>query len=198
MIIRKIKPWKEKKKEKELIRLEYKNDIKKKTEDLTAQGSSLELLQEEEVIDPKCSLCFKAGRCSKRTMFHILNCCPEILDRFKLGHDSISQYITKALQKQSHDNTSVYSDILGFDINGGTIPSHFVITTHRPDLVWSNKILARYICLNQRVPLKIILKTLLKKNQKIHSACHRYQRKHVPIPSWPSWNWFKRFYWPQK
>ena len=80
----------------------------------------------------KCDLCQ-----NRSNLEHILNWCPVALtqQRFTWRHDSVLNHLTKELKKSTEDNLTIYSDIPGHKINGGTIPPDVLTTGVRPDIV---------------------------------------------------------------
>ena len=83
----------------------------------------------------KCSLCN-----SRATLQHILNMCPKALDQGRLTyrHNSVLRYMVNELKSKAASNgipVSVYADLPGFRINGGTVPPNVMPTTEKPDIV---------------------------------------------------------------
>ena len=83
----------------------------------------------------KCKLCGGRG-----SLMHILNSCPVALTqgRFTYRHNSVLSYMDKSLRSLAESNNidvSIYSDLQGKGINGGTVPASIVPTTEKPDLV---------------------------------------------------------------
>ena len=72
---------------------------------------------------------------------HVLNWCATSLNqgRFKWRHDSILSYMSSEMTKGKPNDTIIYIDIPGHQINGGTIPPDIVTTGQRPDIVIINR-----------------------------------------------------------
>ena len=79
-----------------------------------------------------CSLC--GNHC---TLLHILNYCSISLNqgRFDWRHDSVLKVLTSTLLEGKPEDLLIYSDLVGFKINGGTIPGDILCTLERPDIV---------------------------------------------------------------
>ena len=72
---------------------------------------------------------------------HVLNWCKTSLNqnRFTWRHDSVLHYMKKEMDKGKPDNITIYTDIPGHSINGGTIPADLLTTLQRPDIVIINR-----------------------------------------------------------
>ena len=86
-------------------------------------------------ITEKCSLC--NGRA---TLLHILNICPTALTqgRFTYRHNSVLRYLVNELRDKAERNQipmSLYADLPGCRVSGGTVPPHVIPTTEKPDIV---------------------------------------------------------------
>ena len=93
------------------------------------------------VVDPTCKMCSVQGDPSSRTtatLGHLLNNCPKMLDRYEWRHDGVLAFLYSTLIENKPDGFTVYADIEGAKVNGGTIPPEIMITTSRPDIVIIN------------------------------------------------------------
>ena len=84
----------------------------------------------------KCQICGNFAN-----LEHVLNWCATSLNqgRFKWRHDSILSYMSSEMTKGKPNDTIIYIDIPGHQINGGTIPPDIVTTGQRPDIVIINR-----------------------------------------------------------
>ena len=83
-------------------------------------------------MDQKC----KIGDCaSVCTLGHLLNNCNKSLDRYRWRHDSCLTYLVRRIVACKADTMSVYADLEGWKINGGTVPGDLVATGQVPDIV---------------------------------------------------------------
>ena len=90
------------------------------------------------VVDATCKLCSVPDQPNTRTtatLGHILNNCPRMLDRYEWRHNGVVAFLYKTLMDNKSDGVTIYADVEGAKINGGTIPSEMVVTIQRPDLV---------------------------------------------------------------
>ena len=80
----------------------------------------------------KCDICGNFAN-----LEHVLNWCKTALDqgRFTWRHDSILSHLAIEMKKAKPDNITLYIDIPGHKINGGTIPADILTTLERPDIV---------------------------------------------------------------
>ena len=77
----------------------------------------------------------KCVRCgNKGTLHHILNNCQEMLSRYTWRHNSVLKLILEAI-KSGNKDLSVYCDLEGHTIGGGTIPPNVLPTAQKTDLV---------------------------------------------------------------
>ena len=78
----------------------------------------------------KCQLCG-----------NFANWCKTSLNdsRLKWCHNSILSYMTKEMNKGKKEDITVYTDIPGHSINGGTLPPDVIVTSQRPDIVILNR-----------------------------------------------------------
>ena len=81
----------------------------------------------------QCKLC-KA----RDTTSHILNICKVSLEngKYLFRHNNIVNYIVQSVDLSKY---SVYSDIPGFTVGGGSIPPELCITAQKPDIVIEDK-----------------------------------------------------------
>ena len=68
----------------------------------------------------------------------MLNNCPRMLDRYEWRHNGVLAYLYQMLTENKQTGMSVYADIEGGKVNGGTVPPNIMVTTSRPDLVIVN------------------------------------------------------------
>ena len=80
----------------------------------------------------KCVICGNFAN-----LEHVLNWCSTALNqkRFTWRHDSVLSYMKSEMDKGKPDNITIYTDIPGHSINGGTIPADILTTLQRPDIV---------------------------------------------------------------
>ena len=75
------------------------------------------------------------GCSSASTLGHLLSSCVKALDRFKFRHDSVLNHLLQTIMKSKNDQMTVYADLNGWRVNGGTMPPDLVLTEQIPDLV---------------------------------------------------------------
>ena len=93
------------------------------------------------VVDPSCKLCLVPDQPSSKTtatLGHILNNCPKMLDRYEWRHNGVVAYLYKTLMDHKQAGVTVYADVEGAKVNGGTIPPNVLVTIQRPDIVIIN------------------------------------------------------------
>ena len=83
-------------------------------------------------VETKCKLEGCSATC---TLGHLLSCCAKALERFKFRHDSVLNHLLETIVKKKNDQVTVYADLNGWRVNGGTIPHDLVLTEQIPDLV---------------------------------------------------------------
>ena len=85
----------------------------------------------------KCNICGNFGN-----LEHILTWCSAALTqgRLKWRHDSVLNHMTQEINKVKPDQVTIYTDIPGKSINGGTIPADIITTGQRPDIVLFNRL----------------------------------------------------------
>ena len=74
----------------------------------------------------KCHICG-----SYANLEHVLNWCRTALDqgRLKWCHDSVLHHLTSEINKMKPEEVTIYTDIPGLTINGGTIPADIITTS---------------------------------------------------------------------
>ena len=87
-------------------------------------------------VDTKCHM---EGCNAISTLGHLLSCCPKALDRFKFRHDSVLSHLLTTIMKHKKEEVTVYADLNGWRVNGGTLPPDMVLTEQIPDLVIIDK-----------------------------------------------------------
>ena len=93
----------------------------------------------KKVVSDSCQMCRQPGRPpAKATLHHQLNHCAAFLgesERYTWRHDSVAQYIADTLKENLPEQMSLYADLEGHKVCGGTIPPTIVQTSSRPDIV---------------------------------------------------------------
>ena len=69
------------------------------------------------------------------TLGHLLNHFKHSLNRFRFRHHSCLSYLVKRIVANKADTMTVYADLGGWQINGGTILGDLVSTGQVPDIV---------------------------------------------------------------
>ena len=89
------------------------------------------------MVDASCKLCNNANPNIRATatLGHILNNCPNMLDRYEWRHNGVLSYLYQELSDKKPESMQIYADLEGAKISGGTVPPNIVITAQRPDLV---------------------------------------------------------------
>ena len=87
------------------------------------------LFKWKKITSDKCKLC----RCVQTTS-HILNICKVSLDngKFLWRHNNVINYVLNCVDTAKY---TVYADLPGHTVGGGTIPAEICITTQKPDIV---------------------------------------------------------------
>ncbi len=82
-------------------------------------------------VSEECSLCG-----NNETLHHTLNFCPTSLaqGRYTFRHNQIVTHLVKFL-KDNNSSISVFADLEGHTINGGTVPPQVIPTQEKPDIV---------------------------------------------------------------
>ena len=75
------------------------------------------------------------GCSSASTLGHLLSSCAKALDRFKFRHDSVLNHLLQTIMESKNDQMTVYADLNGWTVNGGTMPPDLVLTEQIPDQV---------------------------------------------------------------
>ena len=84
------------------------------------------------------------------TLGHLLNHCKHSLDRFQFRHNSCLSYLVKRIVANKADTMTVYADLEGWKINGGTIPGDLVATGHVPNIMLLDKTKKKIVLLELR------------------------------------------------
>ena len=81
--------------------------------------------------EDRCGICSNFGNFG-----HILNWCPVAMEqgRQTWRHNSVLEYIVKALKAKANDNMEIYADLPNHSLNGGTVPADVCTTGQRPDI----------------------------------------------------------------
>ena len=82
------------------------------------------------------------------TLGHLLSSCPKALDRYSFRHDSVLSHLLTTIMSNKKEEVTVYADLAGWRINGGTIPPDLVLTEQKPDLVIIDR---------STIPTKVVL-----------------------------------------
>ena len=94
------------------------------------------------VVDSACKLCYISEQPNTKTtatLGHILNSCPKMLDRYEWRHNGVLAYLYKVMVESKPPGVTIYADIEGAKVNGGTVPPEIMMTSQRPDMVIINK-----------------------------------------------------------
>ena len=94
------------------------------------------------VVDSSCKLCYNSEQPNNKTtatLGHILNSCPQMLDRYEWRHNGVLAYLYDIMMNSKPPGITIYADIEGAKVNGGTVPPDIMITSQRPDMVIINK-----------------------------------------------------------
>lgn len=109
---------------------------------INALPSNDNLLRWGKRLTSKCNLCGNTG-----TLLHVLNACPQMLDRYSWRHNNILEYLLSVINSSdaaSQNKIKTYADLEGHRIAGGTIPPNVLPSQQIPDIVihWvtSNKL----------------------------------------------------------
>ena len=62
-----------------------------------------------------------------------------MLERYEWRHNGVVAYLYDTLMQHRPGGMTVYADMEGAKVNGGTIPPEIMVTTSRPDIVIINK-----------------------------------------------------------
>ena len=93
---------------------------------------------------------------------------PNILDRFTFRHDSVLQHLLNTIVRRKKEGITVYADLNGWRVNGGTVPHEMALTEQKPDLVIIDKSV---------MPVKILLVELTVPWDSSHNFQAAYDRK---------------------
>ena len=94
------------------------------------------------VVDSSCKLCSSSEQPDNKTtatLGHILNSCPQMLDRYEWRHNGVLAYLYEVMMNSKPPGVTIYADIEGAKVNGGTVPPDVMVTSQRPDMVIVNK-----------------------------------------------------------
>ena len=94
------------------------------------------------VVDATCRQCSVPDQPNTRTtatLGHLLNNCPKMLDRYEWRHDGVLAYLYSTLLENKPEGMTIYADIEGAKVNGGTIPPEILVTSSRPDIAIINR-----------------------------------------------------------
>ena len=83
--------------------------------------------------DTRCSM---AGCDVPCTLGHLLSSCSKSLDRYKFRHDSVLTYLLDSIVRNKKEGVTVYADLNGWRVNGGTVPADHALTEQIPDMVF--------------------------------------------------------------
>mgnify|MGYP007025700188 CR=1 FL=1 len=83
-------------------------------------------------VDTKCVIDNCGAPCN---LGHLLNNCKKSLDRFRFRHDSVLLHIVQKVIENKDDSMTIYADLEGWKVNGGTVPPDLVATGQVPDIV---------------------------------------------------------------
>ena len=93
-------------------------------------------------------------RCGQReTLHHVLNSCPEMLERYGWRHDSILRAIFLAVS--ANKRNEIYVDLPTHLVGISTIPTDIMITALRPDLVIVDRPKKNIVLFELSVPFEI-------------------------------------------
>ena len=84
-------------------------------------------------LSGNCPLCSCKG-----TLFHILNHCSNMLDRYLWRHNNIIRIIISSLENSQlvkNNKAIISADIAGYLTAGGTVPPDVIPTAQKPDIV---------------------------------------------------------------
>ena len=87
------------------------------------------LFKRKESTSNNCKLCK-----SFQTTHHILNICTVSLEngKFLWRHNNIVNYVLECLDPSKY---TIYSDLPGYTVGGGSVPPEICITPQKPDIV---------------------------------------------------------------
>jgi len=129
----------------------------------------------------KCNLCNNTG-----TLHHILNSCYNMLDRYAWRLNNILSHIVKLFNNCAmKDSITVYSDLEGHNIAGGTIPPNILPTALKPDIVivWPNS--KRLSIIELTVPFETNLDSAkTRKTDKYSSLCSDIRASGYTVDFW--------------
>ena len=129
-------------------------------------------------VDLKCCM---EGCNATNTLGHILSNCNKALDRFKFRHDSVLKHLLDEIRKKNKEGLTVYADLNGLRVNGGTVPPDLALTGQVPDLVLIDRSVT---------PTRVVLLELTVPWDSAHCfkgaldrKCDRYERLTIDLKS---------------
>ena len=100
-------------------------------------------------VDTKCVI----DNCgAPRNLGHLLNNCNKSLTRYRFRHDSVLSHILQKIIENKQTSMTVYADLEGWRVNGGTVPPDLVATGQMPDIVLIDKEKKMIVVLELTVP----------------------------------------------
>ena len=104
-------------------------------------------------VDQKCSM---EGCNVTNTLGHLLSNCKTktALDRYKTRHDLVLKHLLDEIKNKNKEGMTIYADLAGWRVNGGTVPPDLALTGQVPDLVLIDRSVtpARVVLLELTVP----------------------------------------------
>ena len=91
---------------------------------------------------------------SKETLLHVLNNCPQKLDRYTWRHNSVLNAIVKLIQPVLSSDYELYADLPHLMKGNTTIPHDVYVTNLKPDIVIINKSTHEVIIVELTVPFE--------------------------------------------
>ena len=103
-------------------------------------------------LSANCPLC----QC-KGTLFHILNNCSHMLDRYLWRHNNIIRIIISSLENSQvieSKKAHITADIAGYLVAGGTVPPDVIPTVQKPDIVLNFPSTKKIVLIELTVPFE--------------------------------------------
>ena len=107
-------------------------------------------------VDTKCLIDNCGAPCN---LGHLLNNCQKSLDRYRFRHDSVLLHIVQKVIENKQDSMTVFADLEGWKVNGGTVPPDLVATGQMPDIVLLDKSKKLIVLLELTVPFDSSLRS---------------------------------------